>query len=99
MAPRPTRCARCTEGPGYNRAMRLRRETVRWVRFGVYLTAAFVIACGADVPETEPAAAGVPELQPLPSVAPVPEELPELVARVNSHDVTREELEQQVFQI
>ena len=60
------------------------------------------LSCGADRSAPEQTAADTPapqlaqDAQGLPPVAPVPEELPELVARVNDRHITGEELERAV---
>ena len=53
-----------------------------------------VVGCGAGGADTPPDAAVEPPA--LPTVDPVPDELPAVVARVNSRTVTREELERAV---
>ncbi len=53
-----------------------------------------MVGCGAGGADTPPDAALEPPA--LPTVDPVPDELPAIVARVNSHTVTSEELERAV---
>ena len=55
-----------------------------------------VVGCGAAEPETTPAPAGNLEPLNLPTAEPVPEELPAIVARVNTHTITSDELERAV---
>jgi peptidyl-prolyl cis-trans isomerase C len=56
-------------------------------------TLVFAVGCGASEPATPLDPASTFEPQDLPYVEPVPEELPAIVARVNDHNLTREELE------
>ncbi len=60
------------------------------------------LGCGAEAPEDAPQGAADPAsiLEPLPlpapTAAPVPEALPDIVARVNTHNITNDELERAV---
>ncbi len=79
--------------------MRAWSHTVRCV--GI-VSLSLGLGCGAQDSEVPPEAAVDPAstLEPLPvappSADPVPETLPEIVARVNTHDITNEELERAV---
>ena len=55
-----------------------------------------VIGCGPAEPETPPGVASDLEPLHLPTTQPVPEELPAIVARVNAHAITNDELERAV---
>jgi len=56
----------------------------------------FTISCGVDTPVEPLDSADAPEPSRLTSVDPVPEELPAIVARVNRHRITSDELERAV---
>lgn len=71
--------------------MQLRSDRWRWVAVALL---AFGCNTGTPDPATDPAAS--PELPSLPVVDPVAPELPDIVARVNSRAITREELERAV---
>ena len=73
--------------------MQQRFRASRWMWLPLLV---LTIGCDAGGPETPPAPPG--NLEPLnPSTAePVPEELPAIVARVNTHTITSDELEQAV---
>ena len=79
--------------------MRVWSQTVRCV--GI-VGLSLALGCGAQDSEAPPEAAVDPAstLEPLPAsppaADPVPETLPEIVARVNTHDITNEELERAV---
>ena len=84
-------------GPGatYNRRMiRAFRALRRW---GPLVALGLAAGCGAAPPgdAVEPAAAAADAPAP-PAVEPVPAELPEVVARVDAYEITRDELERAV---
>ena len=74
----------------YNRLMRQRFQGSRWIWL------VLVIGCGAGGLETPADPAGALDPPPLPTADPVPEELPAIVAHVNTHTITRDELERAV---
>ncbi len=77
----------------YTQVMRQRFHTRRWMWLASLVLAT---ACGAGDPETPPGPAVAADAVNLPTVDPVPEVLPAIVARVNSYDLTKEELERAV---
>ena len=76
----------------YNRLMRQRFHSRRWL----WLPLGLVIGCGAGGLDTPADPAGALEPLNLPAADRVPEELPAIVARVNSHTITSDELERAV---